>query len=749
MKKINIKRYICKHDPSDKTLVKREGISGNGDLLDRMIRDLERIPSNPESYGYPWEPTVSSQEPGLYIANLPSETLSYARSKAHHADLKDSSPVVLVYNVVGDEKKARKQVNPILTIRRRLRFEDGKCVNAFVVATNPYILRLAYETIKSKAGNMVPGSTPETLDGITLEYFFKISARLRRQKYKFKPARRVYIPKANGKKRPLGIASPREKIIQQSLRLVMETILEEKFAKSSHGFRPKRGCHSALKTIRSWKNVPYFIEGDIKAFFDMIDHTILEKLLRRHFEEERLFDLYWKFVKAGYVENVDLKEKSKGKKSESVIITPETGVPQGGILSPLLSNLVLHELDTLMGKISEEMEKSSTDLPEMTKNLLYYKYNSRIDSIKRKRIASGRPLEKESRKELRDNITARLRQPTMIPNPEVTRIRYVRYADDWVVAVWGTKKLAQQIKVRVSDFLSSLKLTLSAEKTLITHLRTGTAKFLGTHISMSCTKKYPIINNKGHRVRNSVTTLWMAAPIKSLVEKMVKGKFLKAGKKFWPLGLPHLIPLPMKELIILYRSFLNGLINYYSFADNIKQLGFIYRILKESLIRTIQRKKDLSRTRFLKYYGENVSVSFRDKNGKISILDYKCPDLTRDPKKFLGTKQFSDPLSAKDWKISTKSAMGQCCANCASTEKIEMHHVKHIKTINARLSSWDKTMARINRKQVPLCHECHTRVHKGTYFGMSIKHFVYIPYSGEPKWGTELGPSRIRGDVQK
>ena len=196
--------------------------------------------------------------------------------------------------------KQEKQPTPseiILSMLRR--GQDGRYVNAFEVLSSVTVLKLAYETIKSKPGNMVRGSTSETLDGITLEWFEKTSERLRWETYKLKPGRRVYIPKANGKLRPLGISSPRDKIIQQAMNMVLETILEPKFLDTSHGFRPYRGCHTALETIRSWKGVPWIIEGDIKSFFDSIDHHLLEGLLEKHFHEKRLFAFYWRLVQAG------------------------------------------------------------------------------------------------------------------------------------------------------------------------------------------------------------------------------------------------------------------------------------------------------------------------------------------------------------------------------------------------------------------------------------------------------------------
>lgn len=170
------------------------------------------------------------------------------------------------------------------SLRDKLEFEEnGKCTNAFRLISDPAIIKLAYNDIKSKSGNMTMGVDKETLDGMSNKWVIKTSADLLQEKYMPKPSRRVFIPKPNGKFRPLGISSPRDKVIQQSMRLVLEAVLDPKFLDSSHGFRPKKGCHTALRELRNWKGVSWFIEGDIKGFFDNIDHLILANLLKNHF----------------------------------------------------------------------------------------------------------------------------------------------------------------------------------------------------------------------------------------------------------------------------------------------------------------------------------------------------------------------------------------------------------------------------------------------------------------------------------
>lgn len=198
---------------------------------------------------------------------------------------------------VGTGQNTQVDLNKLLTYH-----SDGRCTNAFKLITSKSILLAAYWMLKSKPGMMTKGSDQETLDGINMSWFEKISTDLVRERYQPKPARRIYIPKANGNMRPLGIASPRDRIVQQAMKMILECKLEGSFLTTSHGFRPNRSCHTALREIRDWKGVAWFLEGDIKGFFDNIDHKILASLLEKQFKDARLMNLYWKFAKAGYME---------------------------------------------------------------------------------------------------------------------------------------------------------------------------------------------------------------------------------------------------------------------------------------------------------------------------------------------------------------------------------------------------------------------------------------------------------------
>ena len=479
----------------------------------------------------------------------------------------------------------------IFVLRSLLKYDsNGICINAFEIASSPLMLRLAYESIKSKPGNMTKGSIPETLDGISLVWFKETSDALRSCLYSFKPSRRSYIPKANGNLRPLGISPPREKIIQQSLRMVMEAVLEPKFLPTSHGFRPKRGCHSALRTIRKWQGVPWLLEGDIKAYFDSIDHHLLCELIGKHFRDPQLTRLYWLMVKAGYVEFCT---KNKDPNKTAKITT--VGVPQGGIISPLWSNLVLHELDQFMAERQMQINEKMKQIKPSLNNPEYCKISRLINKLTKIRELLGPKgwiKQRDLRKDLKSLLSLRRFSKSTFPNPDYRRLEYVRYADDWLVGVWAPKSYVVSLRDEIRTFLAKLNLELSMEKTLITNTRLCKAKFLGTYIMRPFAKLNKVVRDlRGNLKKISGGALIMNAPIKKIVDKL-REKHLLA--RYHPEGFTTIyhhkpayiqswINVPVKDLIILYRSILAGILNYWSFVDNRASLLKIYGILKRSL----------------------------------------------------------------------------------------------------------------------------------------------------------------------
>lgn len=207
---------------------------------------------------------------------------------------------------------------------------------------NRDLFLLAYQNIYASQGNMTQGTDGKTIDGMSIRRIDKLIESLKDESYQPQPSRRTYIPKKNGKLRPLGIPSFDDKLIQEVIRMLLEAVYENSFSDTSHGFRPKRSCHTALQQIQTrFTGVKWFVEGDIKGFSDNINHEILIKILSERIKDERFLRLIRKFLKAGYLE-------------EWRFHNTYSGTPQGGIISPILANIYLDKLDKFMEKLQTE-----------------------------------------------------------------------------------------------------------------------------------------------------------------------------------------------------------------------------------------------------------------------------------------------------------------------------------------------------------------------------------------------------------
>lgn len=514
--------------------------------------------------------------------------------------------------------------NGCRSLEQQLSFnENGKCNNAYKILSSLDMLLGSYGVIKSKPVSMTKGIDKERLDGIDMNYFVRLNKDLMDESWKPRP----YLEK---EKRPLGIGSPRDKIVQESMKAVLESILESKFLDCSHGYRKNRGCHSALGKIRYWKGIKWFINGDIESFFDDVDHDILEKLIKEHIEDQQFIDLYWKLVKAGYVDFKTLKESTKV-------------VPQGGIISPILSNLYLHELDKFIEE--ERLMLDNKYKKTNIRNKVYDELDNRIQNItklERKYKAQGRTLSEEVKRERVMKIKERRKVKATIPDPDTAKIYYERCADDWIIGVRGRYKYAAELKSRIEEFLiKTLKLRLSKTKTRITDAEKGNpARFLGTNITkVSESRKDKQIkfyrNKHGHKTRISTTAVRMTAPINDLINKMIdkglaKYKIDRFGNKtIQGVHKGAWVNLPIKDMVVRYKAVLNGILNYYSFVDNRSRLNVIYWILLSGLAKTIANKKKMkSMKRVFKKYGKELQFLPES-------VPFDRPNLDKKPKRFL------------------------------------------------------------------------------------------------------------------
>lgn len=643
------------------------------------------------------------------ITNLKESTAGFPKGSNSYGD----GVPILFFSRVQVKKKVGQRyfstgtdaANSGTDLRLKLvKLENGKFTNLFKTLADINLLLSSYHKIKSKPGNMTPGTDEQTLDAISINKINELVKRLLNETFKFKPVRRVLIPKANGKTRPLGSSSPMDKIVQESMRAILEAIFEPLFLECSHGFRKNKSCHSALKEVSKWNGFTWAIEGSIKGEFDNVDHHILEGLLKEKIEDQQFIDLYWKLVKAGYVE-------------KGVSFNSPLGVPQGGIVSPILSNIYLHQLDIFMTNYIET--NSSTEKHISKVNPKMTKYSDSLTELNTLYQENKNP---QILKEIKDLRMERNLLPSRIRTG--IRIKYVRYADDWLVGIIGDMALANSLKTEITYFLyNKLKIMLSPEKTKITHLHTEKARFLGVNIYIPKPDESKIVLRKGIHgptyARVNHVRIFFQMPTMEIIAKLSDEGFLKnyPTKKYDTNAITKWVFLDHRSIIIKYNAIINGFLNYYSFVDNFCDFHLIINyILRHSCAKTLARKLNLaSRAAVFKVFGYDLTT----KDGKPMKLK-TLPSMVK-TRKFNVSTNYSDPMAILKWKVETLSTLENECRICGLEEDIEMHHVKHLKKgISPNQKAFTKLMATLNRKQIPVCKECHLKIHKGVYDGLPL-----------------------------
>ena len=427
---------------------------------------------------------------------------------------------------------------------------------------NPELFLRAYGKIYRNTGAMTKGTTAETVDGMCLQKILAIIEQLRLERYQWEPVRRVEIPKSNGKMRPLGIPRWSDKLVQEALRMLLEPYYEQRFSTHSHGFRPNRGCHSALREIlKTWHGTVWFIEGDIKGCFDNIGHKILLEIIQRDIHDGRLVRLMETCLEAGYME-------------DWVYYNTTSGTPQGGIISPLLANVYLNELDRFV---------EDTLIPTYTRGEVHQR-NPRYMAFTHQIEVARRRGDRELARRL---VQERRQVPCIDPvDPGYRRLRYIRYADDFLLGFVGPKSEAEEIRGRLGDFLQQrLKLTLSQDKTFITHANDEQAKFLGYEIKV--VREGSLIT-KGRRATNGSIALRIP---RAVAQKYI-GRYCKKGK---PVHRSELLCDRAYTIVRRYQSVLRGLYNYYCMAVNVSsRMCHIRQVLEISLTKTLAHKFKLS-----------------------------------------------------------------------------------------------------------------------------------------------------------
>jgi group II intron reverse transcriptase/maturase len=599
-------------------------------------------------------------------------------------------------------KRVMRKADIYLDIHRKRGLNRLPLERVYKHLFDPELWLRAYGRIYRNAGAMTRGTTKETVDGMNLQKIHKAIALLKMEQYEWTPVRRTEIPKANGKTRPLGIPTWSDKLLQEVLRSLLEPYYEPMFNSHSHGFRPERSCHSALREIRSeWTGTTWFIEGDIKGCFDNIDHDVLLSIIRRNIRDDRLLRLLKGLIEAGYVEDWRWHENT-------------AGTPQGGIISPLLSNIYLNELDqffedTLRPQYTQG--KKRRDNPEWA-------------HILRQKRAAWEAGDRELWKQLRSK---QRELPSFDPcEPGYRRLRYVRYADDFLLGFVGPASEAREIRDRIGGFLRDhLKLTLSAEKTLITHAGDDKARFLGYEIEVM--RLGDQIARDGRRAKNGRISFLMP---QSVVSKY-RARYSKNGKV---IHRAELLDETDYTIIQRYQGVLLGLHNYYCMAYNVsKRMGNIKRILLASLLKTLASKLGRSmRTIIRMYHVPNQEYQvFRkiiERPGKDPLVAiFGGFSLGRKPEG-MGKDGFNiheawhRPASYKTEAVQAL-IYGECCL--CGAKGVEMHHLRKLADIDRPgrrpKQLWERIMAARRRKSIPVCKDCHDDIHAGRYDGPRLR----------------------------
>ena len=559
---------------------------------------------------------------------------------------------------------------------------------------NPSLYLLAYGRIYRNAGAMTPGATAETVDGMSLAKIGKIIDALRREKYRWTPVRRVYIEKKGSKKkRPLGIPSWSDKLLQEVIRLLLEAYYNPQFSPASHGFRAKLGCHTALREIHhKWVGTKWFIEGDIAQCFDSLDHSVLLSILREKIHDNRFLRLIGGLLQAGYLEDWRYNATLSGS-------------PQGAVLSPILSNIYLDKLDRfVVGSL----------LPRYTRG-----DRRRPNPVWQRLQREARKLRKLGKPDEANRVRRQMQQvPSLDPtDSDYRRLRYIRYADDWLLGFVGPRSEAEEIKGEIAKFLHDhLKLELSATKTLITHARSSAARFLGYGI-MTLHSDHKL-DRRGHRCINGNIALRVPGD----VVRAKCARHLRHGK---PTHRPELIHDSPFSIVAQYQQEYRGIVEYYRLALNLGQLNRLRWLMERSLVHTLAHKLRISVRAVYRRYRHVVDtdtgpspvlqvVVERAEGQKPLVTHWGGISLARNIKAVLNEAplRICGPRAELERRL-----LANQCELCGSTENIQVHHVRTLKDLQikgrAEKPFWVQIMAARQRKTLVTCEKCHDDIHAG------------------------------------
>jgi group II intron reverse transcriptase/maturase len=554
---------------------------------------------------------------------------------------------------------------------------------------NKDLYLLAYGNIYSNQGAMTPGASEETADGMSEDMIDQIVELMRHERYRFAPARRVYIPKKSGKLRPLGLPSWSDKLVGEVVRLLLEAYYEPQFSDRSHGFRKRRGCHTALRTIQeTWTGSVWFIEGDISDCFGSFDQDILLGILAENIHDQRFLRLIRNMLKAGYLEDWEYHDTL-------------SGVPQGGVISPILSNIYLDRLDKF---VEQELIPQYTRGARRKRNPEYHRVKTRLA---RTRHGTDRAVTRSQAKRLRSI-------PSGDPmDPGYRRLQYLRYADDHILGLIGSKAEAEQIKARLASFLrETLGLELNQDKTLITHARTRPARFLGYDIIVQhCDTKL----TRGRRAANGKIALRVPPD----VVKAQCARYRQHGK---PWHRSRLQNLPDYDIVRIYGAEYRGVVNYYLLAQDVWRLHTLCWNALTSMLKTLAAKHKSSVTKMAARFTATVTTEDGPRNcfearlkregRKDLVARFGGIILRRDRRAVIhDPAPVPTPMPHRELIHRLRRRWCELCERGASVVVHQVATLKQLGQSGPGQPAWAALMAKMRRKTLVVCTSCHDHIH--------------------------------------
>ena len=577
----------------------------------------------------------------------------------------------------------------VLSVLRERGRKGLPCTQLYRQMSNRDLYLAAYGNIYSNQGAMTPGASEETADGMSEGKIEQIIGLMRNERYRFSPARRIYIPKKNGRLRPLGLPSWSDKLVGEVVRLLLEAIYEPQFSRWSHGFRRNRGCHTALRDIQNtWTGTTWFIEGDISDCFGSLDHEILLGILAEKIHDQRFLRLIRNMLKAGYLEDWEYRDSL-------------SGCPQGGVVSPILSNVYLDKLDKF---VEQEL------IPQYTRGTRR-KCNPEYDRIQyqlaRARKHGDRAAARDLEKQLRS-------LPASDPmDPGYRRLKYTRYADDHILGFIGPKAEAEEIKAKLAKFLrETLGLELNQQKTLITHARSQRARFLGYDITVQYSRDKI---TGGRRTVNGTIALRVPRD----VIKAQSARYRRRGK---PSHRPRLQNLDDYDIVRKYGAEYAGVVNYYLLARDVYRLNTLLWNAGTSMLKTLARKHRSSVAKMAARHKAKIETSDglrtcfearKHREGKKDLVArFGGINLRQDRQAVI-----RDPAPAPapyPRKELIKRLRKRECELCETGTTVTVHQVTGLKELGKPepgQPAWAALMARMRRKTLIVCAPCHDWIH--------------------------------------